>query len=47
MAVEFGDPDDLAGLPSLLMYLTDSETVTNFEQCNPIIEKRSLKLKPE
>ena len=46
MAVEFGDPDNLAGLPSLLMDLTDSETETNYEQCNPITEKRSLKLKP-
>ena len=47
MAVEFGEPDDLAGLSSLLMDLTDSETETDSEQGNPNIEKRSSKLKPE
>ena len=31
MAVEFGDPDNLAGLASLLMDLTDTETETDSE----------------
>ena len=31
MAVEFGDPDNLAGLPSLLKDLTDTETETDSE----------------
>lgn len=47
MAVEFGGRDDLPGLPSLEMDLTDSETETDSDQGNPITEKRSLKLKPE
>ena len=31
MAVEFGDPDNLAGSPSLLMDFTDTETETDSE----------------